>query len=187
MVLCSSVVVADIYKYVDKDGVIHFTDVPTDRRFKIYMRDLKRDKELRRKFDLTACSRDPKQFEASIDKYSRMYNVDKALIKAVIHAESNYNPHAVSRAGAKGLMQLMPETAKQLKVCDSFDADENIRGGVRYLRFLLDTFNGDVELALAAYNAGMSRVAKYGGVPPYKETETYIAKVLSYQEEYEKQ
>lgn len=176
---------ADIYKYVDDEGVLHFTDAPTDRRFKVYMRDLKRDRELRRHFNLTACSRDPKQFEEIISRYSRKYGVDKALVKAVIHAESNYNPKAVSRAGARGLMQLMPKTAEALKVCDSFDADENIKGGVRYLKFLLDTFNGDVTLALAAYNAGMSRVAQYGGVPPFEETRTYVAKVLSYQQSYE--
>jgi soluble lytic murein transglycosylase-like protein len=177
---------ADIYKFVDEEGVLHFTDAPTDRRFKVYMRDLKKDKQLRTHFNLSACARDPKTFEPLINSYAAQYGVDKALIKAVIHAESNYNPKAVSRAGARGLMQLMPKTAQALKVCDSFDPKENIRGGVRYLKFLLDTFNGDVTLALAAYNAGMSRVAQYGGVPPIEETRTYIARVLSYQESYQR-
>ncbi len=177
---------ADIYKFVDEEGVLHFTDAPTDRRFKIYMRDLKKDKQLRTHFNLSACARDPKTFEPLINSYAAQYGVDKALIKAVIHAESNYNPKAVSRAGARGLMQLMPKTAQALKVCDSFDPKENIRGGVRYLKFLLDTFNGDVTLALAAYNAGMARVAQYGGVPPFEETRTYIARVLSYQESYQR-
>ena len=103
-----------------------------------------------------------------------------SLIRAVIQAESGYNPQAVSRAGAGGLMQLMPGTAKQLKVTDRFDPGQNVDGGVRYLKFLLDTFKGDVSLALAAYNAGLSKVAKYGGIPPYEETRTYVSRVLSY-------
>ncbi|HEU0265073.1 MAG TPA: transglycosylase SLT domain-containing protein [Geobacterales bacterium] len=184
LLLATLPVTADIYKYVDEDGVLHFTDTPTDRRFKIYMRDIKRDRQLRTHFNLSACSRDPKEFEAMIREASRQYGVDEALVKAVIHAESNYNPKAVSRAGAQGLMQLMPKTAKALNVCDSFDPKQNIKAGVRYLRFLLDTFNGDVTLALAAYNAGLSRVAQYGGVPPYEETRTYVARVLSYQQVY---
>ena len=102
----------------------------------------------------------------------------------MIHAESGYNPHAVSAKGAQGLMQLMPKTAQGLKVADSMNPSDNIRGGVRYLRFLLDTFKGDESLALAAYNAGMGSVAKYGGIPPYAETRNYVAKVLSYRNNY---
>lgn len=175
---------ADIYKYEDEDGVAHFTDAPTDKRFKIFMRDLKKDKKLRTSFRLSACARNPEEFESIINAYASEYGVDKALIKAVIHAESGYNPNAVSRTGAQGLMQLMPKTAQGLKVADSFNPRDNIRGGVRYLRFLLDTFKGDVTLALAAYNAGLARVAQYGGVPPYTETRNYVAKVLSYQKSY---
>jgi soluble lytic murein transglycosylase-like protein len=104
---------------------------------------------------------------------------------AVIHAESGYNPNAVSPKGAQGLMQLMPKTAQGLKVSNSFDPKENIRGGVRYLRFLLDTFKGDVTLALAAYNAGLNRVSQYGGIPPYQETSNYVSRVLSYQKSYQ--
>jgi soluble lytic murein transglycosylase-like protein len=176
---------ADIYKYEDENGVLHFTDAPTDRRFKVYMRDIQRDRKLRTTFRLSACARDPKEFESIIDSCALEYGVDKSLVKAVIHAESGYNPSAVSRAGARGLMQLMPKTAQDLKVSDSFDPRENIRGGVRYLRFLLDTFKGDVSLALAAYNAGLSRVAQYGGVPPYEETRNYVAKVLTYKRSYQ--
>jgi soluble lytic murein transglycosylase-like protein len=176
---------SDIYKYVDEEGVMHFTDAPTDRRFKIFMRDLKKDRQLRTNFKLSACYRNPDEFEPIIKSLASEYGVDKSLVKAVIHAESGYNPNAVSSKGAQGLMQLMPKTAQGLKVGNSFDPKENIRGGIRYLRFLLDTFKGDVTLALAAYNAGLSRVSQYGGVPPYQETRNYISKVLAYQKTYQ--
>lgn len=172
---------ADIYKYEDKEGVLHFTDAPTDRRFKVFMRDIKKDQKLRTTF---GCVKDPKEFEPIINSCALEYGVDKSLVKAVILAESGYNPNAVSRKGAAGLMQLMPKTAEGLKVCNSLDPAENIRGGVRYLKFLLDTFKGDVSLALAAYNAGLSKVAKYGGIPPYEETRNYVAKVLNYRSSY---
>jgi len=176
---------ADIYKYVDEEGVMHFTDAPTDRRFKIFMKDFKKDRQLRTNFKLSACVRNPDEFEPIIKSLASEYGVDKSLVKAVIHAESGYNPNAVSSKGAQGLMQLMPKTAQGLKVNNSFDPKDNIRGGVRYLRFLLDTFKGDVTLALAAYNAGLTRVSQYGGVPPYAETRNYISKVLTYQKSYQ--
>lgn len=175
---------ADIYKYVDEDGVMHFTDAPTDRRFKIFMRDLKKDRKLRTNFKMGLC-RNPAEFEPIIKSVASEFGVDTNLVKAVIHAESGYNPNAVSPKGAQGLMQLMPGTAKGLKVSNSLDPRENIRGGVRYLRFLLDTFNGDVTLALAAYNAGLSRVNQYGGVPPFTETQNYISRVLNYRNSYQ--
>ena len=175
---------ADIYKYEDADGVLHFTDAPTDKRFKIFMRDLKKDRKLRTTFKLAGCARNPEEFEPIINACALEYGVDKSLVKAVIHAESGYNPSAVSSKGAKGLMQLMPKTAQDLKVSNSLDPAENIRGGVRYLKFLLDTFRGDESLALAAYNSGLSKVAKYGGIPPYPETRDYVAKVLSYKNSY---
>lgn len=176
---------ADIYKYEDEDGVLHFTDAPTDHRFKIFMRDIKKDKQLRTHFRLSNCVVNPAEFEPIINSCALEYGVDKSLVKAVIHAESGYDPNAVSAKGASGLMQLMPSTAKSLKVVNSFDPAENIRGGVRYLRFLLDTFRGDESLALAAYNAGLSRVAQYGGVPPYSETRNYVARVLQYRKSYQ--
>ena len=177
--------VADIYKYEDQEGVLHFTDAPTDRRFKIFMRDIKKDRKLRTTFRLSGCARDPKEFEPIINSCALQYGVDKSLVKAVIQAESGYNPNALSRKGAAGLMQLMPKTAQGLKVSNSFDPSENIRGGVRYLRFLLDTFKGDEALALAAYNAGLSKVSQYGGVPPYEETRNYVGKVLSYRRSFQ--
>lgn len=178
-------VAADIYKFEDDEGVLHFTDAPTDHRFKIFMRDIRKDKQLRTTFKMASCARNPEEFESIINACALEYGVDKSLVKAVIHAESGYNPNAVSSKGAQGLMQLMPKTAQGLKVSNSFDPAENIRGGVRYLKFLLETFKGDVNLALAAYNAGLSRVAQYGGIPPYTETRNYVAKVLNYRKSYQ--
>jgi len=180
----SSPSLADIYKYEDAEGVMHFTDAPTDRKFKVFMRDIQKDKRLRTNFGFGKLSRSPAEFDSIINSCSSEFGVDKSLVKAVIQAESGYNPNAVSSKGAAGLMQLMPGTAQDLKVADSFNPTDNIRGGVRYLRFLLDTFKGNVTLALAAYNAGLARVAKYGGVPPYDETRNYVSKVLNYQKNY---
>lgn len=175
---------ADIYRYEDEEGIVHFTDAPTDKRFKVFMRDLKKDKELRTKLKY-ASSVNPAEFELLIKNCSEKYGVNPSLVKAVIHAESGYNPNAVSSKGASGLMQLMPSTAKSLKVADRFNPKDNVEGGVKYLRFLLDTFRGDVSLAVAAYNAGLNKVAKYGGIPPYNETRTYVNRVLSYMKSYQ--
>jgi soluble lytic murein transglycosylase-like protein len=184
LISSAGIAAADIYKYEDNEGVIHFTDAPTDRRFKIFMRDIEKDKRLRTNFGLGRTSRNPAEFDQIIKSCASEFGVDRSLVKAVIHAESGYNPNAVSSKGATGLMQLMPGTARDLKVADSYNPSDNIRGGVRYLRFLLDTFKGDVTLALAAYNAGLGKVAKHGGVPPYEETRNYVSKVLSYQRTY---
>ncbi len=175
---------ADIYRYVDEDDIVHFTDAPTDKRFIVFMRDLKKDKELRTKLKY-ASTVNPAEYEQIIKSCSAKYGVNPSLVKAVIHAESGYNPNAVSSKGASGLMQLMPDTAKSLKVADRFNPKDNVEGGVKYLRFLLDTFRGDVSLAVAAYNAGLSKVAKYGGIPPYTETRTYVNRVLSYMKSYQ--
>ena len=185
LLLSLPVAAADIYKYEDDEGVLHFTDAPSDHRFKIFMRDIKKDKQLRTHFRLTNCVGNPAEFEPIINSCASEFGVDKSLVKAVIHAESGYDPNAVSVKGASGLMQLMPNTARSLKVGNSLDPAENIRGGVRYLRFLLDTFRGDECLALAAYNAGLSRVAQYGGIPPYTETRNYVAKVMQYRKSYQ--
>ena len=119
----------------------------------------------------------PVPFEELIEAAAKRHNLPAQLIKAVIWAESNFDPKAVSSAGAKGLMQLMDATAKALGVEDSFDPAQNIEGGVTYLRRLLDRY-GDVSLALAAYNAGPGAVDRYGGIPPYAETQTYVRRVL---------
>jgi len=176
---------ADFYKYEDEEGVVHFTNVPTDRRFKVFMRELKKDRKLRTSFRFASLCRNPAEFDPIIQSLCSEYGVDRSLVKAVIHAESGYNPNAVSSKGAQGLMQLMPKTAQGLKVSNSFDPKDNIRGGIKYLRFLLDTFKGDVTLTLAAYNAGLSRVSQYGGVPPFEETRNYISRVLNFQKSYQ--
>lgn len=126
-------------------------------------------------------------FYPIILKASSRYQVDPNLVRAIIMAESGFNPSAVSKKGAKGLMQLMPKTAQQLGITDSFNPEHNIDGGVRYFKQLLDRFNGETELALAAYNAGSRYVRQYQGVPPFKDTQCYIEKVLSYYQSYSRQ
>ncbi|MCX5909067.1 MAG: lytic transglycosylase domain-containing protein [Deltaproteobacteria bacterium] len=167
--------VADIYKYVDENGVTHFTNLPTSPKFKLIL------KEKRVQFDLGPQF---EKYDELILQAAARYGVDYALVKAVIKAESNFNHLAVSRVGAKGLMQLMPTTAYFLQVNDSFHPDDNIDGGVRYLRYLLNVYNDNLRLALAAYNAGEKAVYRYNGIPPYKETRTYVNRVLRYYQEY---
>lgn len=116
-------------------------------------------------------------YEALIVEHAEANALNPALVRAVIQAESAFNPRAVSRVGAMGLMQLMPDTARELGVLDPFDPEDNIRGGTKYLRSLLNRFDGNVELALAAYNAGPGAVERYNGVPPYRETRNYVAKI----------
>lgn len=123
-------------------------------------------------------------FHPIINEAASRYEVDPALVKAIIMAESGYNPRAISKRGAKGLMQLMPLTAESLGVEDAFDPANNIRAGVGYFRRLLNQFDGDVELALAAYNAGSKKVRQYKGVPPFESTQRYIQKVFAYYETY---
>ena len=118
--------------------------------------------------------------DAIFQKASEKYDVPVSLLKAIGKAESNFNPNAVSGAGAQGVMQLMPATAKSLGVTNSFDAEQNIMGGAKYIKQMLDRYDGNVKLALAAYNAGSGNVQKYGGIPPFKETQNYVKKVMAY-------
>lgn len=126
----------------------------------------------------------PDAIDELVSKYAGKYNLEDSLVKAVIKAESGFNPGAKSSAGALGLMQLMPSTAKAMGVNNPYDPEQNIEGGVKYLKGLMDRFGGDTEKALAAYNAGPGAVKKYDGVPPYKETQNYVKKVLNYAKNY---
>lgn len=158
---------SEIYQFTGEDGVIHFTNVPTDPRFRRMRED-----------------RPGSSIQRTIADSARRYNVDPALVRAVIKVESDYDPSAVSKAGAVGLMQLMPATAVKLDVRDPFNPHENIRGGVKHLGYLLYQFNGNVTLALAAYHAGETRVKRYGAVPPITQTRRYIRKVLAAYDKY---
>jgi len=135
-------------------------------------------------FKVASLSLDTQSYRREIEAASGDYGVDKALVRAVIHAESAFRPNAISVAGAQGLMQLMPATAERFAVNDPFDARQNIRGGVRYLAWLLKRFNGNQMLALAGYNAGEATVVEYNGVPPYDETQSYVTRVQSLTERY---
>jgi len=165
---------AEIYKYVDKDGVVYLTNVP-DSKYNLVLKETWVRFQLGTNFE---------KYDLLIRKAAERYKVDYALVKAIIKSESNFDSLAISRAGAKGLMQLMPATANALGVNNSFHPEENIQGGVRHLRYLLDLFKGDLRLVLAAYNAGENVVFRYNGIPPYQETQTYIQRVLQYLQNY---
>jgi soluble lytic murein transglycosylase-like protein len=174
---------AGIYRYVDENGVIHFTNCPRDSKFKLYLKESKEDEEEMRAISLNPLN-DSKNYDFLISEFSQKYRVDFALIKAMIQAESGFNPNAVSKKGAKGLMQLMPETALRMNVSDVFNPKENIEGGVRYFKYLLSLFNNDLRLSLAAYNAGENLVSELRSIPPYRETVDYVRKVLNYYQTY---
>lgn len=162
---------AQIYKWTDERGVVHFTDFPRHHGYRAV-----RTEPLRPiAFTPTAITG---RWEAEIARAGGRYGVDPALLKAVIHAESAFDPVAVSRAGASGLMQLMPATARDLGVDDPFDPWQNIDGGTRYLRAMIRRFPGSLSLALAAYNAGPEAVERHGGIPPYPETRDYVQRVM---------
>jgi len=166
---------ATLYRFVDESGVTHFTNVPSDPRFEKVPGTTSPAELARPNGGETAAEK----YEAEINRFSDRHGVDSALVKAVIKAESDFDNRAISRAGAQGLMQLMPETARLRNVDNPFNPTQNIEGGVRHLKHLLTTF-GDTKLALAAYNAGENAVRKYNGVPPFPETKNYVSTVLSH-------
>lgn len=175
-----------IYRYKQRNGVAHFTNVPNPALPLVSTVAYQSfDKGWSGSlFKSANWKLNREAYNETILGLANEHAVDPALVRAVIHAESSFNPTAVSRTGAMGLMQLMPGTAARFGVGNAFDPQENIRGGVTYLRFLLDKFNGDVRLAAAGYNAGEGAVMKYGGVPPYSETTEYVARVLELHEKY---
>jgi soluble lytic murein transglycosylase-like protein len=175
---------AGIYRYVDEKGVIHFTNCPRDPKFKLYIRESKEDVGDDNQSSSAFYIKDSSQYDSLISEFSKKYQVDFALIKAIIRAESGFNSFAVSRKGARGLMQLMPETALRMNVSNIFNPRENIEGGVRYFKYLLSLFDNDLRLSLAAYNAGENVVGELRSIPPYRETIDYVKKVLSYYQSY---
>jgi soluble lytic murein transglycosylase len=166
---------ADIYRYVDANGTIHFTNTPTTPRYQLF----KKSKTKRRVRSISTA-----RYDHLIKEISERYSINPALVKAVIKAESNFDPYAVSKKGAQGLMQLMPATMKDLEVYNPFHPRENISGGVKFLKQLLERFNNDLHLSLAAYNAGPNVVEQYEAIPPYEETQHYVKKVLNYFDRY---
>jgi len=181
---------ADIYQFVDENGVVHFTNVSGGRvksPTKVHKEPRGTATENRTvaaaQASGSAVRRSGDDIPASylpiINSACARYGVDPSLVHAIVKVESDFNPYAVSRKGAMGLMQLMPETALILNVKDSFSPHENIEGGVRYLRYLLDRYEGNLSLTLAAYNSGETSVKKWGTIPPSKETQDYVKKILN--------
>ena len=167
----------DIYKYIDKNGVMHFTNVPTasSTQFSVYLRESSQNLRNPETHD---------SFQDLIHTAAQENGIAAPLIKAIIKAESNFNPQAVSEKGALGLMQIMPSNLESLNVRDPFDPKQNIMGGARYLKQMMTRFDGKLHLALAAYNAGPETVERYQRVPPIRETENYVRRVLKYYHEY---
>ena len=167
---------AEIYKYIDREGVIHYSDRPKNSNYKLL--------HVFNNFSYSNNSskksyKNSGALKSIIDEVANKYGQDSKLIQTIISKESDFNANAVSPKGAMGLMQLMPETAKRFNVKDPFHPKQNIEGGVAYFDYLMKLFNNDIGLALAAYNAGENNVINYSGIPPFKETQDYVRKVLN--------
>ena len=162
-----------IYFYKDKNGVLHFTDIPDNPHYRPFIFESSFINENQFEYNLI----NKNQIEKILKRYCEIYNVDYNLAYSILKVESNFNPYAVSKKGAKGLMQIVPVTQRELEIFSPFDPEENIEGGVRYIRKLMDKFK-KIELVIAAYNAGPNAVIKYHGIPPYRETKNYVKKVL---------
>ena len=175
--ICAPAAVADIYRYVDSNGTVHLTDKPAHDGYQLIQINPKKTLKSRINFRDKEANR--KRFSGKIAEVANQYDVPEALLHAVISIESVYDPDATSRAGAVGLMQLMPATARRYGVYNRRNPAANLNGGTRYLKDLLIRFDNDIELALAGYNAGENAVEKYGNqIPPYDETQEYVRKVL---------
>ena len=162
---------ADIYLYIDSQGVLHFTNTPTSSNYKVYMREKPKTPPVWYNIQ---------SYDDVIAEAARQHGLSFSLLKALIHVESYFNPKAVSTKGALGLCQIMPQNLEGLEIGDPFDPWENIMGGARYLKAMLQRFNGKLPLALAAYNAGPTAVERYNDIPPYPETQNYVQKVMKY-------
>lgn len=180
---------ADIYRCKRADGTQHYTNIrEPGRKCELVVRSSKRSKARQGAKSTSAkpkatTSKDParyRRYDGLIVEAARLYQLPEPFIRAVMRVESDFNPTVVSRAGAMGLMQLMPKTARSMGVADPFDARQNILGGARYLRILANRFKGDLVLTVAAYNAGEGAVERYNGIPPYKETQRYVRRVLKH-------
>lgn len=165
---------ADIYRFQDEQGVISFSNTPTDGRYRFFMREKRPQKR-----DKALYERNRKVYDDLILRAAAESGVDPDLVRAVVQVESNYDPRAVSIKGARGLMQIMPETGERLGLEDPFNPEQNIAAGVRLLRTLIDRYQGELSLALAAYNAGEGAVDRHQGIPPFPETQGYVRKVLA--------
>lgn len=171
----ASQAMAEIYTYVDENGVLHFSNVPTNGRYQYAGPEIE---------DNVAFYRSPDIFDDYIRNAASLHELDFALVKAVVQVESNFNPNAISKAGAIGLMQIMPGNLSAFRLHDPYDPRANIMAGARYLKSLLKRFDNDIELSLAAYNAGPAVVEKYKGIPPYAETRNYVNRVMRYYARY---
>ena len=183
---------ADIYRCKRSDGTQHYTNIKEPgRRCELVVKGSKKSRPKASakktgsgtKSTGGSRSKDParySRYNSLIGEAARLYQLPESFIRAVMRVESDFNPTVVSRAGAMGLMQLMPKTARSMGVSDPFDARQNIHGGARYLRILANRFKGDLVLTVAAYNAGQGAVEKYNGIPPYKETQRYVRRVLKH-------
>ena len=172
----ASIAKADVYAFRDKNGVVTFTNVPNHAGFRRVFRDTSRPATSNGVLD--------SGYDDDIQRASGRYNIDPDLIRAVIKAESDFKVSARSNKGAMGLMQLMPDTARLHHISDAYNPSENVEGGARHLRMLLDRYQGDLELSLAAYNAGSAAVEKHRGIPPFPETKEYVRRVLRFYDSY---
>jgi soluble lytic murein transglycosylase-like protein len=163
-----TVVQADIYMFIDSQGVLHFTNAPTSSQYKLYIKERPKPAEATKKYD------------GIIQEASNTFGLSFSLLKAMIKVESDFDSRAISKKGALGLMQIMPQNLRAFNIQEPYDPKDNIMGGARYFKSLVERFEGKLPLALAAYNAGPTIVDKYRDIPPIKETEDYVKRVMKY-------